>query len=623
MAIDHQASFRNRSPYPNDYYYCQPNSSTPWESVEDAHNGIEAAYRAIGKKFLVGGIEYWYKGGTQLVNLVPFVNSADGFELTDNQEIFSDRILLDRNLNWNVIPGTLTGEALNGGQINIPSRTINIPAGQTGEASKIGLSFPLTGNIRTGDIAKIKVVQLESLQNASSYQNVIISLWANGIEQDIVPEVREIQPKVLEYIFEYEVKTTNSLEVIMSIGEDGDAPTTLTIFTLESIATYFPRDRYSDAVTTVDEILRRAEYMYPFFERAAVISKVDTTNVVDNTERLQDEMDKGVQTSGRLILPAQGTVKITDTLFIKGGLEIKASRSLVLSAALTTVNKELFNVATAKPFRFEDVTLQRSTNLIIQSIKIEPQADIASVNKDSSLERVSFSNFPIGVSLDYCDRFVLNGCNFLYGQRGVAVGALNPSLVGDVAIKHSRFLNVNLNGVESSIGNNLTIDDCYFGTIDAPIYNGANIVIYLMSGEHRNLRILNCVSEACRQYGILMRVFTGATLKDSSIINNHIRDKSTQTNSYVSCIEILADANTVKTLAIDKNKLHNKGFGLNLQNVNSAHIAGNFIEKETGTFPAATAQRIVNSSFLSYGNILEPGQTNADILTNNTIITGV
>lgn len=75
MAIGLNGSLQNKTPYADNYYYCQPNSSTPWQSVLDAHNGIESAYRGQGKTFLVmtGGEpkEYWYKGGTELQHLVP------------------------------------------------------------------------------------------------------------------------------------------------------------------------------------------------------------------------------------------------------------------------------------------------------------------------------------------------------------------------------------------------------------------------------------------------------------------------------------------------------------------------------------------------------------------------
>lgn len=75
MAINHNSSLKNNSPYANDYFYCQPNSSTPWGSVSDAHNGMDQVYRGIGKTFLVdtgtGPTEYWYVGGTALQNLVP------------------------------------------------------------------------------------------------------------------------------------------------------------------------------------------------------------------------------------------------------------------------------------------------------------------------------------------------------------------------------------------------------------------------------------------------------------------------------------------------------------------------------------------------------------------------
>lgn len=78
MAIIVNNSIRNNSPNADNYFYCQPNSSTPWASVTDAHAGIPSAYRGRGKRFLimsdlegVGEEDYWYHGGVDVINLVP------------------------------------------------------------------------------------------------------------------------------------------------------------------------------------------------------------------------------------------------------------------------------------------------------------------------------------------------------------------------------------------------------------------------------------------------------------------------------------------------------------------------------------------------------------------------
>lgn len=75
MAINVNNSIQNKSPNADSFYYCKPNSSAPWDSIEDAHAGIPQSYRGNGKKFLVssglGQIEYWYQGGIEMANLVP------------------------------------------------------------------------------------------------------------------------------------------------------------------------------------------------------------------------------------------------------------------------------------------------------------------------------------------------------------------------------------------------------------------------------------------------------------------------------------------------------------------------------------------------------------------------
>ncbi len=80
MAIAVNNSIQNKSPNADNFYYCKPNSSIPWDSVEAAHAGMPQAYRAIGKKFLVMSageqVEYWYKEGIGVEYLIPFASAG-------------------------------------------------------------------------------------------------------------------------------------------------------------------------------------------------------------------------------------------------------------------------------------------------------------------------------------------------------------------------------------------------------------------------------------------------------------------------------------------------------------------------------------------------------------------
>lgn len=66
----------NQSSAPDIGYQFQENGA-PWYSVEGAHNGCPEPYRAIGKIRYIdladgkGIIEYWYKDGVAMSNLVP------------------------------------------------------------------------------------------------------------------------------------------------------------------------------------------------------------------------------------------------------------------------------------------------------------------------------------------------------------------------------------------------------------------------------------------------------------------------------------------------------------------------------------------------------------------------
>ena len=81
MAIGVNNSLENRSPNADFYYSAQPNSSMPWPTAEDAHNGIPSAFRAIGKMFMVGSVSNWkwytYIGGITLAHLKPYTTPGD------------------------------------------------------------------------------------------------------------------------------------------------------------------------------------------------------------------------------------------------------------------------------------------------------------------------------------------------------------------------------------------------------------------------------------------------------------------------------------------------------------------------------------------------------------------
>ncbi|MCF0071275.1 hypothetical protein LZD49_12410 [Dyadobacter sp. CY261] len=74
--IDTLGGLRNLSPGPDIAFQLQDNGQ-PWPSVLAAHQGTPTDYRAIGKIRWIdlndgkGMIEYWYKGGTSIENLVP------------------------------------------------------------------------------------------------------------------------------------------------------------------------------------------------------------------------------------------------------------------------------------------------------------------------------------------------------------------------------------------------------------------------------------------------------------------------------------------------------------------------------------------------------------------------
>lgn len=135
---DVNGSLKNKSPNADNYYYAQPNSSTPWASAADAHNGMPSVYRGIGKKFMiqVGGVqvEYWYVGGIELSNLVPVVSNITIGSVAGLQDVITTQ-----NNNYNFNAGKIAAIEIKANQN--ATAIANIPAGPKGEDGAPGQSI--------------------------------------------------------------------------------------------------------------------------------------------------------------------------------------------------------------------------------------------------------------------------------------------------------------------------------------------------------------------------------------------------------------------------------------------------------------------------------------------------
>lgn len=83
--IQVHGTIKNLSSAPDIGFQYQDNGQ-PWASIAGAHNGVPEPYRAIGKIRFIdradgkGVIEYWYKGGIALENLVPRYENLESAE---------------------------------------------------------------------------------------------------------------------------------------------------------------------------------------------------------------------------------------------------------------------------------------------------------------------------------------------------------------------------------------------------------------------------------------------------------------------------------------------------------------------------------------------------------------
>jgi hypothetical protein len=534
-----------------------------------------------------------------------------------NLKVLANTIMLDRNIDWKQVNGTPFGNAVNGASFNFANRQINISAGNTGKNTTFSQYITLTGNVRKGDKVFIRVGHMENVLYGTEKSNLTVDIYEDNVKLALPFNSVEIASKVFEHVFEYIFDKFTVLEARISIGSNAEQVTTLTVFTIEAVSTYYENDKILDAIKNIDTDLRKIAKLYPFYERSSVISKVDTTNTVDNSVRLQDELDRAVDVSGRIIFPSNASIRLTNSVTIKGSVELRGFKTK-FSSVLQETGKAQFLISTVQPFIFNGISAQRETNLVTDFIKFNPLFP----NVGSKFLNCTVINFPTHLSLNYCSNIEITDCLFSYGQKAIVIGDLDNT-VKNIKIKGSKFENIAVTGIESSIAQNLSIKDNLFAVHDTEIsiYMVNNIVIFLTTGIHSNLDIIDNKSNVFSNYAVIISVANGSTLKDVNIVLNRFRDGSPAKTGTT--LSIIGNNGNVDSLHLTNNKFRNKQIAVYMSHVKNAIMTSNLFKREddpTNQFNLSRGYSINNSTYLPDSN-LKLDQLNPDILTNNTILT--
>ena len=536
-------------------------------------------------------------------------------------DYFTDKILADRQIIWspNVI-AAVSGTPAGGGLIDAAKKTITIPQGQTAVGSFLGKAFSINQftNFNAGDQVWIRLLLTE---NATALLGVITTVTLKSGTTDVTPPAADIilrayaeNPAWFELIIPYTLQNASeALEVLLSIksGAPSQAAPDKKI-TWESLNVFNATDGYTTAIDVVDSGIRKAEYVYAFFERNARVSKAIDNAATDNTQVLQTEINDAIATSGELLFLQKNTILVKGTLTVNGRLAIKGKGTTFLIDN-PAANKELLNINTAERFECSNIVITPKTaSLHPTSFKFSV------VNYDSVLERITFKNLPQALYLDNVDGLLLENCLFVGGEEGLLIGHIAAANTRNVTVNRNRFESNSEKNIWARASNGLTISVNLFRKNTDPLlgHSKRNIVIDLPGETNDNLRIIQNTFQSFTEYSVRIYTSNAGQINNTIISGNTFRDLSP---SNVSGPILITGLNphpqnppyTIDSLMIQNNHITNKTAAVQINDVTNLNIAGNNFIKEVGATSVAVGfilNRCPDPKILSADNLYSSGQ---------------
>lgn len=536
-------------------------------------------------------------------------------------DYFTDKILADRQIIWspNVV-ANVSGTPAGGGQVDAAKKTITIPVGQSGAGSFLGKSFNISQftNYNPGDEIWIRLLLTES---ATALLGVITAVTLKSGATDVTPPAANIilrsyaeNPAWFELIIPYTLQSASeALEVLLSIKTAAPPQSTPEKkITWESLNVFNATDGYTTAIDVVDSGVRKAEYVYAFFERAARVSKAIDNGTTDNTQILQTEINDAIETSGELLFLQKNTILVKGTLNVNKRLAIKG-KGTTFQIDNPVANKELFNINTAERFECSDIVIiPKAANLHPTSFKF------SIVNYDSVLDHVTFKNLPEALYVDNVDGLLLKNCLFVGGEEGLLIGHIAPTTTRNVTVDRNRFESNSEKNIWARASNNLTITRNLFKKNVDPLlgHSKRNIVIDLLGETNDNLRIVENTFQSFTEYSVRFYTSNAGQLNNTVVSGNTFRDLSSSTTSGPILITGLNPhpANppyTIDSLMIQNNHITNKTAAIQINDVTNLNIAGNNFIKEVGATSVAVGfilNRCPDPKVLSADNLYSSGQ---------------
>lgn len=546
---------------------------TPFTSLSEAHNSIDPSNIAQGDTRLIlenGELtEYWYSGGTAITDLIKkqpklLPSQLESLANSDYQYQYFLSLIsesLDKyGQSWVSLNHPVVGQSSNGGQIDIPNKTLTVPIGQTGANTYLSTTFKLDtfADLKIGDEVTLKSTIVENTPNTVTAENIKLTVYVNGTLISYIPEVVQ-NGLVIEYSFKYTISNLNdSIEFRHTVNSTNPVQSVVLGIAWVNIFVNYDKQKFR---AYKDVMLNYADKFITWnnlFPRQPVYSKCIANGVTDDTIQLQKDIDEAIITSRVLIL-REGTYRITGEVFIRGYLEIKG-----IGKNKTTIycdaSSNIFTLQTPEGPIFRDFKFTRNTSTLPVAIRFTDFATTVGTR----VVNVDFNGVTYGILVDHCDGLTVDGCKFDNGTtRSVVWGYTNISSVKNLTIKNCTFTSINGFSIELLTFNNVVIDNNLFNSINTTFSDMCIRVNVSEASSNTSLHITNNKFYGFDIGGVYITSNTsisGISLKNIYITDNELDEKSSGTNA--DSILISGGANQIVGVNIARNIIYNKRYGI-------------------------------------------------------------
>ena len=525
---------------------------------------------------------------------------------------------------WHQVASNATGTGT-AGTYNTTNKTITIAAGTSGVGTSLSQTINLASfGYKAGEKTVIRLLLLES-SFAAINESLVVRVFRGASEVVVYYEAEVFATMTLNIDIPYTVFSVlgETLTIRLEVASDAPTVSSTRVIQWSGLLISNEKERFATLYSRMAQSMRQATEMYATFERSSTVYKGDLYGQIDETTRLTEEVNEAVDRSGIYRFPKNAGIVVSGTIPINGYVEvIGGGKSTVFMARFSDA---LFGAQTdrrivLKNFRFERYDPSQSPNLI----EFSPEF----INRDSLIEQVQCYSVPNPIVVNYCDRLTLRRIECNAGQSAVQAGFSDPLSMTNLTIEKGIFESVNLIAIEYRGAGGVTIKGNEFSKgVSSQAQVNRNIVVAMTYGDNKFVEINNNKSYAFREHMIRVGIFgpagqpytQSAKLEGLTIYGNYANDLTDSISS--SPIRISSEyANTLDTVEISKNILHNKLIAIEVKSASNLRLKDNTVTKydkaSNLTYTDSRAYLLENiTNIVSHGNI-SIAQKSDNTLTN-------